>query len=294
MKTSITVFTPTYNRKEKLAVLYESLCRQTDKDFVWYIVDDGSTDETGKRVEEWMQEGILSIRYEYQRNGGKHRAHNRGVQACDTEWFLCVDSDDFLDNRAIEIIKKKVEMVTAADIGLIFPKYESQDGYQGPWFPDGSHIHMCSIKMTFGRIVEAALVIRTECLKRHLCLEVEGENFLSEEILHNALMEEGTFVTCKEKIYIFKYLADGLTSQVFQLWKKNPKEAILMLLSRYEVIQRSEMPLLKKWKQNIMCIMNLNALCMATGRKITEASPNIKLSVLLFGPSVFFKKKRFG
>lgn len=44
----ITVFTPAYNRARLLPRVYESLCKQTFKDFEWLIVDDGSTDGTGK------------------------------------------------------------------------------------------------------------------------------------------------------------------------------------------------------------------------------------------------------
>ena len=47
----ITVFTPTYNRAHLLPRLYESLYKQTFKDFEWLIVDDGSTDETREVVE---------------------------------------------------------------------------------------------------------------------------------------------------------------------------------------------------------------------------------------------------
>ena len=50
MKT-LTVFTPTYNRKHTLPRTYESLCRQTSDDFTWLIIDDGSSDGTREWVE---------------------------------------------------------------------------------------------------------------------------------------------------------------------------------------------------------------------------------------------------
>lgn len=51
-----TVFTPTFNRKELLEKLYKSLQKQTFKDFEWLIVDDGSTDGTKEKVEEFLSE----------------------------------------------------------------------------------------------------------------------------------------------------------------------------------------------------------------------------------------------
>ena len=54
MKT-LTIFTPTYNRAHTLVRTYKSLCNQTCKDFEWLIIDDGSTDNTAKFVEQWIE-----------------------------------------------------------------------------------------------------------------------------------------------------------------------------------------------------------------------------------------------
>lgn len=63
-KPYITVFTPTYNRAYTLQRLYESLRKQTQHDFEWLIVDDGSTDNTESLVQEFIRENSLfNIRY---------------------------------------------------------------------------------------------------------------------------------------------------------------------------------------------------------------------------------------
>lgn len=49
-------FTPAYNRAHTLPRTYESLQKQSCKDFVWLIVDDGSKDQTAKLVKEWQQQ----------------------------------------------------------------------------------------------------------------------------------------------------------------------------------------------------------------------------------------------
>lgn len=75
MKT-LTIFTPTYNRGYILGNAYESLKKQTNKDFIWLIVDDGSTDNTEDIVEKWIEENTIEIRYIKKENGGKHTAYN--------------------------------------------------------------------------------------------------------------------------------------------------------------------------------------------------------------------------
>ena len=56
MEAMITILTPTYNRRRELQKLYDSLKRQINKSFIWYIVDDGSTDGTDKTVKSFLRE----------------------------------------------------------------------------------------------------------------------------------------------------------------------------------------------------------------------------------------------
>src|SRR5699024_7599204 len=101
---TLTIFTPTYNRAYILPKLYNSLVEQSNKDFVWLIVDDGSTDNTKKLVFTWIRENKISIKYYYQKNQGKSIAHNKGVKETDTELFSCVDSDDYLTKDCVEVV----------------------------------------------------------------------------------------------------------------------------------------------------------------------------------------------
>ena len=99
----LTVFTPAYNRAHTLPRTYESLCRQDCKDFIWLIIDDGSTDNTSELVKEWMsKDNGFEIRYIYKENGGMHTAHNVAYEHIDTELNTCIDSDDKLAEGAAE------------------------------------------------------------------------------------------------------------------------------------------------------------------------------------------------
>lgn len=104
-KKKITVFTPTYNRAYCLHKCYESMKRQTSKDFEWLIIDDGSSDGTDELVKGWMkEEKSFPIRYIYKKNGGMHTAYNVAYENIDTELAMNIDSDDYLTDTAIEDI----------------------------------------------------------------------------------------------------------------------------------------------------------------------------------------------
>ena len=125
----LTVFTPTYNRKHTLPRTYESLCRQTAEDFEWLIVDDGSTDGTRGWVEslgekvvgkgqrfDWMGRELdgedenhfviktsqFTIEYVYKPNGGLYTGYNTAYATIKTELCVCIDSDDYMPDDAVE------------------------------------------------------------------------------------------------------------------------------------------------------------------------------------------------
>ena len=104
MHYKITVFTPTFNRAHLLFRLYKNLKQQTFSNFEWVIVDDGSIDNTKDIVLDFIKEGVLNIRYHYQKNSGKHIAINKGLDLAQGEWFFIVDSDDFLISNALSFL----------------------------------------------------------------------------------------------------------------------------------------------------------------------------------------------
>jgi glycosyltransferase involved in cell wall biosynthesis len=102
-----TVFTPTYNRAHSLPRVYESLKKQTNLNFIWLIIDDGSIDGTQELVQKWKVEGILDIQYFYKENQGKHTAMARAYQTAHTQYFISLDSDDELLPDALDTFEKE-------------------------------------------------------------------------------------------------------------------------------------------------------------------------------------------
>lgn len=99
---TITVFTPTYNRANTLKRAFESLMRQSSKDFEWLIIDDGSTDNTKSIVSDFISKADFPIHYYWKENGGRHTAVNFSYQYLNTPYVVTLDSDDELLPDAIE------------------------------------------------------------------------------------------------------------------------------------------------------------------------------------------------
>lgn len=215
----ITIFTATYNREKLLIRLYESLKKQTKKEFEWLIIDDDSIDNTSNMVEEWINsENDFSIRYIKQPHGGKHRALNRGFIEAHGKYFFIVDSDDYLLNNAIELIESWIENIEksserlAGVSGLI--AYENGDINGGePLVNSQGWVDAdCITRRKYNLEGDKAEVFRTDLLRKHPFPEYDSEFFITDSVCWNAIYADNYKIRWFNKvIYIAEYLEDGLT-----------------------------------------------------------------------------------
>lgn len=99
----LTICTPAYNRGHLLERVADSLRAQTLKNFEWIVVDDGSTDRTREVLNALLPGLPFPARcVRLPQNGGMHIALNRGLAEARGEFFLQLDSDDWLMPNAIE------------------------------------------------------------------------------------------------------------------------------------------------------------------------------------------------
>lgn len=94
---------PVYNREAYIVRCLDSIHHQTKQDvsFEVIVVDDGSTDETAKRVQEYPSE---RIRYFYIPHSNPCMARKKGIEEAGGEYLAFVDSDDHIDEKYIEIL----------------------------------------------------------------------------------------------------------------------------------------------------------------------------------------------
>lgn len=144
-KPLVTILTPTFNRAHTLPRVFESLQNQTFKDFEWLVIDDGSTDETKKIVEEFIQKANFKIRYYYQENQHKFLTFFRGIDLAEGQYFSPLDSDDALPADSMKILVNTWQKITE-DQNIVFVCTLCEDQFGnivGDYFPETPLI--CSI-----------------------------------------------------------------------------------------------------------------------------------------------------
>lgn len=249
----LTVFTPTFNRAYTLDKTYRSLLRQSNKSFIWLIVDDGSTDNTKAVVDDWICENKISIEYHYQENAGKMVAHNWASQLCKTELFLCLDSDDQLADTAVEdVISFWEKHRNDRDdlLGIIAPKTivnKERSVVRNPEIPQG-------IVYTTGRGLyqsgyrgETAMVFRTEILRKYPFPVQEGEKFISEISAYDAMDEHYVMLAYNRPLMICEYQEDGYSNNLLKINVANPKGVVYVNQQRQRILHRFSPTLMREY-----------------------------------------------
>lgn len=265
MKT-LTVFTPAYNRAHLLPRLYESLKRQTLKDFEWLIIDDGSSDNTREVVGDFKKEGLVEIRYIYQENQGMHGAHNTAYKNITTVLNTCIDSDDYMPDDAVgKILKKWEEVKGDPTISGIVGLDEDMSGkILGTKFTTPSTT-LEAFYENGGR-GDKKLVYRTDVMKQYPEYPIfEGEKYVGLGYKYLLADKDYKLATLNEPLVIVDYQEGGSSNNMLRQYYRNPKG--------FAFLRREQMKLSKSWKRNAMDAVHYVSSSLLAGNKnfITES-----------------------
>lgn len=286
----ITIFTPTYNRAYCLRELYESLLLQKRDIFVWLIVDDGSTDDTKTLIDEFIQKGLIEIRYFYQENAGKMSAHNKGVELCDTELFMCLDSDDTLLPNSISTLYIFWESVigTKSLAGVVAPKKLINELGEdiSTSFPNITFSTLSGL-YKLGYKGETALAFRTEVLKKYPFKIFEGEKFIPECTVYTKIDHFYKLAVLNVPIMLCLYRRDGYTRNMIKHQVNSPMG---MSYAHATNLEYSDLAFLEKIKSSI----NYIAFSLIAGYTKSQITKNVSHGMILnlLYPLGWVQKKR--
>ena len=221
---ALSIITPTYNRAAYLERCFHSLEAQTNHDFEWILVDDGSTDDTADIVKAFRSEEF-AIQFIQKENGGKHTALNAAHPYINGRYVLILDSDDHLTGTAVQTVLDAWNRFDQdQEVGII--TFLKGTDAEHP-LCEASEYGVPVDIMRYRRIrhirTDCCEAIRTELFKQYPFPVFAGERFLSETALWDRVSFTHKCIYQPDVIYLCEYLEGGLTKSGRTMRLRNPK-----------------------------------------------------------------------
>ena len=111
----VSIIIPVYNVENYIDECIQSVIAQSYKEVEIWLIDDGSTDTSGKKCDLWKEKDSR-IHVIHQANQGLSGARNTGLDSCTGDWISFIDSDDFV---ATDYVKKMVDIAHNCGVDLV-------------------------------------------------------------------------------------------------------------------------------------------------------------------------------
>jgi glycosyltransferase involved in cell wall biosynthesis len=227
----LTVLTPTFNRGDLIDNVYKCLLEQTNQNFEWLIIDDGSTDNTEEVIQKMIDEEKINIRYIFKENGGKHTALNVGFKELRGELTVILDSDDVLKQNAVETVATYWEKFKDNQnlCGMAFLSCYPNNNIIGDLFPKNewisNHVECITNLNIKGDKCE---VYRSSVFSKFEFPEFKGEKFVAEGLIWVQIGKEYNTLYINKALLIKEYHIGGLTNSGRKMRLRNPKGGMAM------------------------------------------------------------------
>lgn len=122
----VSIIIPIFNVEKYVHKTIDSVTNQTEKDIEIILVDDGSTDGSGKICDEYALKDER-IRVIHKTNGGLSSARNVGIKVASSDYIMLLDGDDFLNAHAVSILNETMEKYPSDFIQFHYQEVREND-----------------------------------------------------------------------------------------------------------------------------------------------------------------------
>ncbi len=159
----ISIVISIYNVAKYLQVAVRSALDQTEPDIEIILVDDGSTDESGRLCDEYTAQD-KRVKVVHKENGGLSSARNAGVAAATAEYLLLLDGDDYLHLQTVEKLLRVLEQYPSDVVQFLYQEVGEQVELALP--DENAPIMQCkTARKAFDRLYEYGGVYASGCTK---------------------------------------------------------------------------------------------------------------------------------
>jgi len=242
MKIDFSVIIPCFNSGETLERTVASVLSQTLKNIEIIIINDASTDEqTIKKIKEL--ERYVSVIY-LDKNGGLSNARNTGIKASSSEYVLCLDSDDFIEDVYLE--KAKEIFDSNNQIGVVSPSVQTFGEMETSWTPKKS--------FSVDEILSLNQVPVASCVRKTLYNDVGGYDtnlraYEDWEFWIRVFTSDANWknVVLKDKLFYYNVHGDSMQHS---MTRDRMLEVLTIIFNKHEEFY-------KKYSSDIFCNLHI-------------------------------------
>ena len=192
------------------------------------IIDDGSTDNTEQLVREWKErDNGFEIRYIQKENGGLHTGYNEAIKNADTQLMICVDSDDYLTDTAIEDIASFWNQYGCEDYGGIIGLDIYETGEVIAELPPNlkvvNSIDLLMRKYKGIKDGDRKLVIRTDLYKQVAPMQgFRDEKNFNPHYMHLQIAQKYDYLVLNKPLCVVDYQEEGMANNILKQFYNSP------------------------------------------------------------------------
>lgn len=223
----VSVIVPVYNVEKYLVQCIDSIINQTYQNLEIILVNDGSTDNSGKICDEYAKKDSR-IKVIHKENGGLSDARNKGLDFMTGEYVTLVDSDDYLEHNCIEnlyIYAKTCQ--TAMSIGK-FARFREDTGefFFGDYQNSGDKIEMLTAEQCLEKnhkyFLDVFVTAWAKLYKTSLFNDSDpyksirypiGVYHEDQYTTHKLFLKSKKIVFVNENLYVYRTREDSITSK---------------------------------------------------------------------------------
>lgn len=239
----VSVIVPVYNTQEYLVKCLDSLVGQTLEDLEIIIIDDGSTDESPKIIDQYYEQYQKKIKLIRKENGGQAAARNLGIAISECEYIGFLDSDDYADPTMFQkLYEKAVE--TDADLvecnyvyldeqnqkmkqyGHLRPYKNQKEMFINPLVSPWNKLFKSSILKESGVLFPEGVIYEDTAFFIQLIPRLKKVEFIQEDLIFHILRASSTMNAVKSRrianifVVLKKIIEDYQSKNLFDEYQK--------------------------------------------------------------------------
>ena len=266
----ISIIIPIYNTEKYLRQCLDSIINQTLSDIEIICIDDGSTDKSLEILEEYEKQDSR-IKILTQDNKGTATARNNALNIATGEYILCVDSDDYIRNDALELIYNKAKSINSDMLSFGGTNFDNKTGkdlgnpyYEFRYLPENFNTDTFTYKDCINFITKMAVsscltAYKFDFIKNHNITFPVGLCFEDNVFFHKALLNAQKCGILNEKLYFRRVHSASIT----QNWEKHYADYLKITEIILSFIKTTKIDILLKRKYSdyylTMCIHKYNS-----------------------------------